>query len=91
MHAQPGNHAEIRLRHRRRPAVQFNLTQPVNTETAKIDGIEVAWQHFFGDSGFGFQANATFVNGDVGYDLRSGSECRSSSRWRDCRTPRTPC
>ena len=29
----------------------------------------MAWQHFFGDSGFGFQANATFVNGDVGYDL----------------------
>ena len=51
------------------PLYNFNLSQPVNTETAKIDGIEVAWQHFFGDSGFGFQANATFVNGDVGYDL----------------------
>ena len=51
------------------PLYKFNLSQPVNTETAKIDGIEVAWQHFFGDSGFGFQANATFVNGDVGYDL----------------------
>jgi TonB-dependent receptor len=51
------------------PLFQFNLAQPVNTETAKIDGIEVAWQHFFGDSGFGFQANATFVNGDVGYNL----------------------
>jgi hypothetical protein len=25
--------------------------------------------HFFGDSGFGFQANATFVNGDVGYNV----------------------
>jgi TonB-dependent receptor len=51
------------------PLYQFNLTQPVNTETAKIDGIEMAWQHFFGNSGFGFQLNATFVNGDVGYDL----------------------
>src|SRR6478735_1836229 len=38
---------------------------------APIHCIEVAWQHFFGDSGFGFQANATFVNGDVGYNLRA--------------------
>ena len=51
------------------PLFEFDLSQPVNTETAKIDGIEVAWQHFFGDSGFGFLANATFVNGDVEYDL----------------------
>src|SRR5688572_14055579 len=53
------------------PLFQFDLSQPVNTETAKIEGIEVAWQHFFGDSGFGFQANATFVNGDVGYNVRA--------------------
>jgi TonB-dependent receptor len=51
------------------PLFQFDLSQPVNNQTAKIDGIEAAWQHFFGDSGFGFQVNATFVNGDVGYDL----------------------
>ena len=51
------------------PLYVFNLSQPVNNQTAKIDGIELAIQHFFGDSGFGFQANATFVNGDVGYDL----------------------
>ncbi len=51
------------------PLFQFDLSQPVNNQTAKIDGIELAWQHFFGDSGFGFQANATFVNGDVGYDV----------------------
>ncbi len=53
------------------PLFQFDLSQPVNNQTAKIDGIEVAWQHFFGDTGFGFQANATFVNGDVGYNLRA--------------------
>jgi TonB-dependent receptor len=56
------------------PAFQFDLSQPVNNQTAKIDGIEVAWQHFFGDSGFGFQANATIVNGDVGYDLTARPE-----------------
>ena len=51
------------------PLFDYSLSQPVNTQTAKIDGVEVAWQHFFGHSGFGFQANATFVNGDVGYKL----------------------
>ena len=55
------------------PLFAFDLSQPVNNQTAIIDGVEVAWQHFFGDSGFGFQANATFVNGDVAYDLRAAS------------------
>ena len=54
------------------PLFEFDLSQPVNNQTANIDGDEVAWQHFFGDSGFGFQANATFVNGDVGYNLTGG-------------------
>jgi TonB-dependent receptor len=51
------------------PLMTFFLSEPVNTETANINGFELAWQHFFGDSGFGFQANATLVNGDVGYNL----------------------
>ena len=53
------------------PLFQFDLSQPVNNQTANIDGFELAWQHFFGESGFGFQANATIVNGDVGYDVRA--------------------
>ncbi len=56
------------------PLFEFNLAQPVNNQTANIDGIEMAWQHFFGDSGFGFQANATIVNGDVGYNLAARPE-----------------
>jgi TonB-dependent receptor len=56
------------------PAFEFDLSQPVNNQTANIDGFEVSWQHFFGDSGFGFQANATIVNGDVGYNLRARPE-----------------
>ena len=51
------------------PLIQFNLAIPVNNRTAKLHGVEAAWQHFFGHSGFGFQANATFVGGDVGYNL----------------------
>ena len=38
------------------PLFEFDLSQPVNNQTAIIDGLEMAWQHFFGDSGFGFQA-----------------------------------
>ena len=33
--------------------------------------MEFAWQHFFGDTGFGFQANYTLVNGDVELDPAS--------------------
>ena len=56
------------------PLFQFDLSEPVNNQTANIDGFELAWQHFFGGSGFGFQANATIVNGDVGYDLTARPE-----------------
>lgn len=51
------------------PLFEFNVRQPVNNETANIDGWEFAVQHFFGDSGFGLQANATIVDGDIGYDV----------------------
>jgi len=53
------------------PLFTFDYSQPVNNQTANIDGEEFAWQHFFGSSGFGFQLNATIVNGDVGYNLRA--------------------
>ena len=54
------------------PLAQFLVQQPTNAENANIDGWEVNWVHFFEGgrlNGFGFQANATFVNGDVGYDI----------------------
>jgi TonB-dependent receptor len=50
------------------PLFIFNTAQPVNNQTANIDGFELAWQHFFGESGFGFMLNATLVNGDVAFD-----------------------
>jgi len=53
------------------PLFAFDLSQPANNQTAIIDGEELAWQHFFGDTGFGFLLNATFVNGDVSYDVRA--------------------
>ncbi|MDH3371750.1 MAG: TonB-dependent receptor [Gammaproteobacteria bacterium] len=50
------------------PLFIFETAQPVNNQTANIDGFELAWQHFFGDTGFGFMANATLVNGDIKFD-----------------------
>lgn len=51
------------------PLFDFEVTRPVNNQSAVIDGFEFAWQHFFGDSGFGYQANYTTVDGDIGYDV----------------------
>jgi len=49
----------------------FDVTTPVNQEEATIDGWELAIQKTFGDSGFGFIANATIVDGDVAFDSLS--------------------
>ncbi|MBN8430981.1 TonB-dependent receptor [Microbulbifer salipaludis] len=47
----------------------FRVSRPMNTEKATIDGWEMGVQHFFGETGFGAQANYTIVDGDVGYDV----------------------
>jgi iron complex outermembrane recepter protein len=49
------------------PAV-YTVSQRVNGPDARVNGWEVAWQHVFGDSGFGFNANATFVDTNRPYD-----------------------
>jgi TonB-dependent receptor len=51
------------------PFFDFQVTAPVNNDSAVIDGFEFAWQHFFGETGFGYQLNYTTVNGDIGYDV----------------------
>jgi TonB-dependent receptor len=50
------------------PLMDFTVSKYVNNKEANIYGMEFAVQHFFGDSGFGFQANYTTVNGDIGFD-----------------------
>ena len=50
------------------PLMQFNLNKPVNEEKANLYGWEFAFQHMFGDTGWGVQANATVVNGNVNAD-----------------------
>ena len=54
--------------------VDFEYTVPSNSQDATIDGWEIAWQHTFGDSGFGFVVNATIVDGDVSYNNLSTEE-----------------
>jgi iron complex outermembrane recepter protein len=49
------------------PAV-YTVAQRVNGPDAKVSGVELAWQHVFGDTGFGFNANATIVDTNRPYD-----------------------
>jgi iron complex outermembrane recepter protein len=49
------------------PAV-YTVSQRVNGPDATVNGWEIALQHVFGDSGFGFTANATFVDTNRPYD-----------------------
>jgi len=51
------------------PLADFRVTTPANLETATLYGFEFAVQYMFGDSGFGVQANATLVNGDIDPDV----------------------
>ena len=47
----------------------FTVTRPENGETAKVQGVELAAQYAFGDTGFGLIANATFVTSDAKLDV----------------------
>lgn len=42
----------------------FQVTQPINGDTAKLRGIEAAYQYMF-DSGFGGQINYTYIDSDA--------------------------
>ena len=53
------------------PTAVFNITSVENGEAAEVEGVELAVQHLFGDTGFGVQANYTIVEGDVEFDKAS--------------------
>jgi TonB-dependent receptor len=55
------------------PAV-YTVSQRVNGPDARVDGVEAAWQHVFGDTGFGFNANVTIVNTNKPYDRNDISQ-----------------
>ncbi|MCS4306336.1 TonB-dependent receptor [Rheinheimera pacifica] len=50
------------------PLTIFSVLRQNNVETGNLWGWELAAQHMFADTGFGVQANATFVYGDVEAD-----------------------
>jgi TonB-dependent receptor len=50
------------------PLWNFLITQPVNNREAEIYGVELAGQHFFGDTGFGVAGSYTIVQGDLSFD-----------------------
>lgn len=51
------------------PDLNFVITKPTNSDMSNvIDGWEFAIQHFFGESGFGIQANYTLVDAGDSYD-----------------------
>ncbi|MDR6128581.1 iron complex outermembrane receptor protein [Sphingomonas sp. SORGH_AS802] len=52
----------------------FAVSQQVNGPDATVRGVELAWQQVFGDTGFGFQANATFVGTNRPYDDKNISQ-----------------
>ena len=47
---------------------KFSISSRVNGPDATVRGVELAAQQVFGDSGFGFTANATFVNTNKPYN-----------------------
>lgn len=53
------------------PLMDFRVTQPINDREGNINGWEITWQHFVGETGFGVAANYTFVEGDVEADIGS--------------------
>ncbi|WP_312513545.1 TonB-dependent receptor [Massilia sp.] len=56
------------------PIADFRITSYSNQKEARIRGLEFNVQHMFGNSGFGFQANYTYVNSGLKYDNSSIGE-----------------
>ncbi|MDP5143717.1 TonB-dependent receptor [Rheinheimera baltica] len=50
------------------PLIAWTINSPENAGARRVNGLEFAVQHLFGDSGFGTGINATLVDGDVEYD-----------------------
>ncbi len=56
------------------PVALFDITIPINQDETEVKGLELMAQHTFGESGFGFQANYTVVDGDLKYDINLNEE-----------------
>ncbi|ESQ75679.1 TonB-denpendent receptor [Asticcacaulis sp. AC402] len=50
------------------PLFVFETNTPQNSRSGNVHGTEFAFQHFFGDTGFGVTGSLTTVSGDVNFD-----------------------
>jgi TonB-dependent receptor len=53
------------------PIATFQITSFSNQHSARLDGVELNWQHMFGGTGFGLSTNYTYVNS--GLKFKNGS------------------
>ncbi len=53
------------------PLLQFTVTKPSNEQGDNIKGLELNFQHIFGNSGFGISGNYTWVKTGLKYDNTS--------------------
>jgi len=56
------------------PVANFRITSFSNQKKASLNGLEFNLQHMFGNSGFGIQANYTYVHSGLKYDNESVGE-----------------
>lgn len=49
------------------PIATFQIASFSNQHKARLYGVELNWQHMFGNSGFGLSANYTYVNSGLKY------------------------
>lgn len=56
------------------PVALFDVTIPINQRETHVKGLELMAQHTFGESGFGFQANYTLVDGNLNYNINLNEE-----------------
>lgn len=53
------------------PVMSFRINQPINSESARLSGVELNLQHLFARTGFGVSANYTKVSSGLTYDNAS--------------------
>jgi TonB-dependent receptor len=50
------------------PLVTWDITAPSNANAVELHGIEIASQHIFGNTGFGYQANISLPQGGASFN-----------------------
>ena len=52
------------------PLINFRITSPVNSQSTKVDGVEMSLQHLFERSGWGLNLNTNFIQAADVFDAR---------------------